>query len=182
MSKTNNKEQNNIVMLYGALWATIILLLIPKMAFAIVGSILLIILLIVSYIIKKKSSNDSLSHNHTSFIIRTIWFGAFILPVITITIAIIYLMPNYDPYAMSPCGIELAEYLSTHPADTSMNTLYGYIYPCMEGFMRDNGNVFLTSGLIAALPVLIYLVYRLLKGTIFSLKNKLITKPKSWII
>lgn len=178
----NNNEQNNIVMLYGALWANIILLLIPKVTFAIVGTTLLIILLIISYIIKKKHEDNSFSKNHSTFIIKSIWFGAFILPALTLTIAIIYLLPNYDPSAMSACAQQLNTYILSNPQNTDMSILYRFIYPCMDNFMKDNGKTLLISGFIAALPVIIYLIYRFTKGTIFAIKNKLITKPNNWIL
>ncbi|MAZ76684.1 MAG: hypothetical protein CMH31_05215 [Micavibrio sp.] len=182
MRKITEKEQKNIIYLYGAIWASIIMAFIPSISFTLVATILFIFLLIAAYILRSKSEALSFSNNHATYIIRSIWFGIFILPALTLTTAIIYLLPNYDPNAMTVCASPLYEHILANPESTDMQELYGFIAPCMPEFMRTNGQTLAISGLIAILPILIYLLYRFGKGTVLAMKGKEINKPKSWII
>ena len=176
-----DKDQNTIAFMYGAIWATLILICIPSVAFSIVASILFIILLITAYVLRKKSTEGGFVNNHARFIIRTLWFVLFILPAITLTAAIIYMMPNIDNSAIMPCAQPLAEYLLENPEDTGMQTLYGYLLPCMDDFIARNTRVFLIATSIAALPLLIYMIYRLGKGTTLTLQSKTHANPKHWL-
>ncbi|NQZ14422.1 MAG: hypothetical protein HRT94_06350 [Alphaproteobacteria bacterium] len=181
MSEATSKEQQKIVQLYGALWACIILTCIPDVSFAIVATILFIILLITTYIVKKRSDEKSLTYNHTTYIIRGLWFGIFILPAVTVTIATLYLLPNYDPSVMNICAQPLAEHILNNPDDTDIRRLYAFIAPCMDGFMKDNMQVFLTAAIIAGTPIILYFLVRFGKGTLLALKGTPLEKPKSWI-
>jgi len=176
------KEQTKVVMLYGAAWACFILLCIPTLSFAVVATLLLILLLLSAYLIRRTSEKDSLTYNHTSYIIRGLWFGLFILPAITLGLALIYLLPNYNPSAMKICAQPLAEHILNNPDDTNIPRLYAFIAPCMNGFINDNMKSFLMAGMIAGGPVLLYLLARFGKGTIAALKGALLEKPKSWIL
>jgi uncharacterized membrane protein len=155
---------------------------IPSVSFALIATILFFLLLIVAYVVRSKSDIESFSSNHTTYIIRSIWFGIFILPAFTLALAVIYLLPNYDPSAMNICAGPLSEHILANPESTSMQALYGFIAPCMPDFMHTNGQTFAISGLIAILPILIYLLYRFGKGTTLAMKGVEINKPKSWII
>ena len=182
MTNVSEKEQKNIIYLYGAAWASIIMACIPSVSFALVATVLFVLLLIVAYVMRSKSEIEGFNQNHTTYIIRSIWFGIFILPAFTLALAVIYLLPNYDPSAMSICAGPLYEHILANPDGTNMQTLYGFIAPCMPDFMRTNGQTFAISGLIAILPILIYLLYRFGKGTTLAMKGQEIKKPKSWII
>lgn len=182
MTKVSDKEQKNIIYLYGAAWASIIMACVPSISFSLVATALFILLLIATYVMRSKSKIESFSNNHTTYIIRSIWFGIFILPAFTLALALIYLLPNYDPSAMNVCAPALSEHILANPDNTNIQTLYGFIAPCMPDFIRTNGQTFALSGLIGILPILIYLLYRFGKGTMLAMKGQKINKPKSWII
>lgn len=182
MKNLDDKEQKNIIYLYGGVWASIIMACIPSFSFTLVATILFIALLIIAYVLRTKTKEARFSINHTTYIIRSLWFGLFILPLFTLALALIYLLPNYDPSAMNICAPALSEYILANPDNVNMQTLYQFIVPCMPEFMRTNGQTFALSGLIAILPVLIYLLYRFGKGTLLAMKGQDVQNPKSWII
>lgn len=178
---TSNKDQNIVALVYGAIWAALIIICVPSVTFSIVASVLFILLLITAYILRKKSAENDFINNHMSYIIKTLWFSVFILPAITLTAAIIYMMPNIDNSAIMPCAQPLAEHLLENPDDAGMQTLYGYLLPCINNFIIGNKTVFFIATLIAALPIFTYMIYRLGKGTILVLQSKIHTNPKSWL-
>lgn len=181
MEDVNEKEQTYVIWLYGAIWAAAILICIPSITFSIVASILFIVLLIAAYIMRTKADEGSLSYNHSSYIIRTLWFSIFILPAITMILASIYMLPNIDDSSILPCAQPLADHIIANPEDDSITKLYGFIKPCIRNFLFDNRQTFLIATLIAALPILAYLIYRLSKGTERALKGYRVANAKSWI-
>jgi len=176
-----DQEQNKVALMYRALWACLILVCIPSISFAIVASVLFLILIITAYIVKRKSEDSNFIHNHMQYIIKTVWFSIFIFPVVTITIATLYMMPNIDNTSIMPCAQPLADHLLANPDQADMQTMYGYIAPCMNDFMIGNKQVFLIATIIAGLPILIYMTYRLMKGTMLTLQSKIHANPKSWL-
>jgi len=179
--KKEFNEQKNTVLLYGAAWSALIFLCVPKGSFAIVGSALLLIILIMAYVLRAKTERTSLAGNHTTYIIRSIWTGSFLIPLITMPIALTYLLPNYDPAAMEECGMALNQFIldnGSDPSEMDQATLSGYIAPCMGEFMNDNRAVFFKAGLIAALPILVYFIYRFGKGTGRAVKGHRLANPE----
>lgn len=175
------KQQNKVALFYGAAWASLILVCIPSITFAIVASILFFVLLIVAYIIRKKSVDGDFVNNHMRYIIKTLWFSLFILPAITLTVATIYMIPKLDNSSLMPCAQPLAEHLLENPDMADIQILYEYIEPCMHDYMMSNKAIFFIATLIAALPILIYMIYRFGKGTLLTFKSKTHNNPKSWL-
>lgn len=180
MSNVPANEQRNVIYLYGAVWAAIIMSCVPSISYAVAAVMLFITILIAAYVMRSKT--EGFNRNHTTYVIRSLWFGIFILPALTLTAAIAYLIPNYDPTAVATCVPPIYDHILANPGNIDMKLLYDFMIPCMPEFMTKNGQTLTISGLIATLPVLAYLIYRFAKGTFLSMKGKEINKPKNWII
>lgn len=175
---TDISEQKTLNMVYGALAAVTVLTLVPVMSVAVIALLLFIVVFIALYVVKAKAKADGVVENHMIYLIRTIWISS-LWAVVTITLASLYLLPNYDPAALESCTntvLDMAVASST-PDTAAMSAA---MQPCMETFMEENKGVFLIASLIGAGPLLLYFVYRLFKGGSRAVKGYRLANPKAW--
>lgn len=171
--------QSAIFNLYAAFGVSIILSVLPYASAALLSFFFFFGVLIAAYIIRGNTEPESLSGNHATFIIRTLWIGAF-FSVITMGAATAYMMNgvDYDPFA--PCAQKLADQGLVWLEQAGPIQVYGFAMPCMEGFVEANKTLFINSVIIAAGPVLLYMAYRLIKGLSRAIKGYRLAKPRVW--
>ncbi|MEM6603861.1 MAG: hypothetical protein AAF621_07405, partial [Pseudomonadota bacterium] len=163
---------------YGALAAVTVLTFIPMLSMAVAALALFLLIFIGLYVVKGKTQKDSVVENHMIFLIRTIWITS-LFSIITMTAATIYLLPNYNPDALLPCGDSMMGILSSNP-EASMAVLSDALQPCMDQFVSDNQTVLINATIIGAGPIIIYFLYRLFKGGSRAIKGYRLANPKGW--
>src|SRR5690606_25938824 len=116
--------------------------------------------------------------NHCTYIIRTLWISGF-LTLITMIIASAYMLPRINNAPMEPCmsGI-LAN--ADNLQSAGIAELSALLQPCMGAYLQVNYNVLMISMLIGAGPVLLYFLYRFMRGISRALGGYRMASPKSW--
>lgn len=173
----HTKEIKAINNVYALLCVSLVLGFLPLMEAAFLALLMFTVALIAAYVLRSKATENSLCENHMTYIIRTIWIAS-LFAVITIALASLYLLPNYDDAALTICVNQVVNSMGsgmTNPA-----ALENHLQPCMDQFISDNKVVFITSTIIAAAPVVIYLGYRMAKGISRAAKGHRIGDVKNW--
>ena len=132
---------------------------------------LILVILILTYILRGFAKADSLEHHHFTFIIRSIWI--------------------YSLFAS--IGIVGASWMVYEKADPSaIDALLAQInsgaIPTMEdleiaekNYLDTNMMLILESIILWMLPALLYLVWRVARGSIRAFKNYRILNIYSWL-
>ncbi len=161
-----------ITNIYAVLAVSLIISFLPVAAAAAVAMAMFLGVWIAAYVIRGRAEPNSLTVDHMTFIIRTIWIAG-LFALIGMTVATIYLLGVYDPAALFNCTGAVS-------ADADMAAIEAAVKPCMDEFIAANMPYFLTGTAIAAGPVVIYLAYRLTKGLSRALKGHRIGDVKAW--
>lgn len=172
-----NKEQKTINNIYALVCVSLLMGFIPVIEAAVLCLVMFLAAFIAAYILRKRAAAESLTANHMTFIIRTIWIASLFL-IGTMTVAIIYLLPNYDPSALDICNEKINALIMEGVTDVAR--LEAEIKPCMDNFMADNFMTFMIATAIAAGPVVIYMGYRLARGLSRAIKGHRIGDVKGW--
>jgi len=173
---TNDQERPRILQLYGAFAAALVLSLLPFISAAVVSLVLFIGLLMWAYMMRARAEPESLTENHATYIIRTIWIGGF-LALITLGAGSAYLLSMVNNEALEPC---IDGFLKQPPAQ-DIAAMQAAFDPCFEAFMQENRMVFIISGTIAALPVLLYFAVRFIRGFWRARDGYRLANPKMWL-
>ncbi len=172
--------QRRIFNLYALFGAALLLGFLPNITAAFLSLLFFIILLVYAYAVRSGAQEDSLLDNHSTFVIRTIWIASLFMIVTTI-IGSLYLVANIDYASFDPCAQSAASTLNVESIESSnLNAVYGFMAPCMDGFIADNFPKLIISLIIAAgIPVL-YTLYRFFKGVARAVKGYRLADPKGW--
>lgn len=176
----NEQEQKEVIRLYGAFGASLLLMLVPSATVAVFSGLLFIGVLIAAYAMRKKSAPESLCENHATYIIRTIWIGGF-LSILTMGAATAYMLPNIDNAPLQPCANSLVSQAQNIAQSENIAALSKILQPCMDEFTHLNGRVFLIAVAITALPVMLYFFARFWRGLSRAKGGYRIANPKSWL-
>lgn len=171
-----NTEKKNVLRVYAAFGAALILSLVPTMFAAMFSLFLGTGVLVAAYIIRSKSDHGGLSENHMRFIIRTIWIGS-LFALITTAIGSAYLFFNLDNTPLTPC---LSGFLANAETITNLNGLKGAFGGCYEPYWVINAHTFIKSGIIVALPILVYFAARYARGLSRAMNGYRVAKPLAW--
>lgn len=180
MSDTANPEQKKLYNLYALFGVSLVLCVVPYASAALLCLVFFTWLLIAAYIVRKNAEENSLTHNHTVYIIRSLWIGA-LISAITGIAAAIYMLGNisYDPF--QPCANAIAGIgVETLQAMGGM-AIYKLAEPCVADFISFNRNALMVAVLIGAAPPLIYMAYRFIRGVSRAVKGYRLANPKSWV-
>ena len=169
-------EKKNILNIYAAFGAALVLSIIPTMFAAFLSLILGLGVLIAAYMVRKNEEIGSLVENHMTFVIRTIWIGSF-FALISTTIGSIYLFFNLDNTPLQPC---LNTFLSVADSVQNFSGLESVFGNCFEPYWFVNAKVFITSGIIVATPILVYFAARYARGLSRAMNGYRVSKPLSW--
>lgn len=167
-----DKEQKIVTNIYAALSVALLMSFVPMMSAAVLATLMFMGVLVASYFIRRKADPASLTADHMTFIIRTIWIASF-FALITMGAAIAYVLNVYDPSSVAACANNLAGAID-------QASMMAAIQPCMNEFMAANMRYFINGAIIGAGPVVIYFVYRLAKGLARAVKGHRIGDNKSW--
>ena len=172
-----NKEQKTINNIYAMLCVSLILGFLPMIEAAFLAIFMFTAAIIAAYIVRNRSEEHSLTENHMTFIIRTIWIAS-LFGLISTALASMYLLPNYDSTSLMACMDQVVSSMGGGVTDPSQ--LNDHVQPCMDQFMSDNKIVFIKATIIAAAPIVIYMGYRLAKGLSRATKGHRIGDVKNW--
>lgn len=157
------KEQKTILQIYYALIASVILSILPSSVAKTFGFILFIVIFMATYYFRHKSDEKSLTHNHMQFIIKSIWISSLIL---LIGMAGAYFLADHSIIHNAVDFVKAGNFLT----ETQIENI-------IMNYMKENIFVFLFT----LMPCLIYLIYRLCKGTVHAQKGQLMPNLKSWL-
>ena len=169
-----DREQRQIMKVYGALSAAIILGFIPNGAFVLVALLLFCLVTPLAGRIRRKADPASLTANHMTYIIRTVWIFT-LFAAVTIALATIYVLCVYNIAPLQPCVNTI---MAQKP--TSNQAMAAALQPCIGNFMSANMRVFLTAGIAAGVPVVLYLVYRVARGVGRAQKGYRLENVQHW--
>lgn len=192
MSLNPEKEKSLILNLYAAFGISLVFLLIPFGASFIVSIIFMLGAFIGSYIIRKKSEENSLTFNHTTYLIRTIWIGSLLSFINIFFLFILYLLSNtfttirktiknvlnnlFDFSSIDHC---FAKYSSLASQNIHGQPKTNLLQQCITEFYFDNILNFILI-IFILFPVYSYLLYRVFKGIIYGSNTKKLSSPKTW--
>jgi uncharacterized membrane protein len=174
-------NQKKIVRLYGAFGAGLVFSMVPLWSAALVSAVLVTGVLIIAYVLRTDAEHGSLSENHMTFIIRTIWIGSF-LALITTAAASVYFFKALDNTPLQPCAEAILSMASGMSDPTAMErTIDNFMaMPCWATYWQKNLMIFIIGGVIAAGPILIYFIVRYVRGLTRAIKGYRVANPKAW--
>ena len=132
-----------------------------------------------AYSTRKKAEENSLTENHMTYVIRSLWISA-LFSLITMGAASFYMLGRVDYASFEACANDIAGQGAAAVQSMSSAEAYAMAEPCVEDFINGNYSVFMISMLIAGGPVILYLGYRFLKGLSRALKGYRLADPKEW--
>jgi uncharacterized membrane protein len=165
-----DKEQKTIMNLYGAFAASIICNFIPLAVVQGFGICLLLIVLIAAYIYKARAKLDSLTYNHTTYLIGTIWVSSFLLLIGMMTASYWVYMKGDHTLIQNLMAATNSGIVPT--PDDMEATLRGYIH--------QNMKLLITATATTIGPGMIYMIYRTVCGLSRASKGYRMAKPAGW--
>ena len=170
-AEKNAKEQRLVTNVYGAFVASIIAQFIPLMIVQLFGFFLFCCVLLAAYIIRARSKEAvSLTANHMTYIIKTVWVASIFL-TIGMMLGGAYIYYNADNSVMQQF----------------LDRLYkGYVFSpydfraLVESYMRENMTLILTASVLALGPGILYIGYRTVNGISRAVKGYRMSKPDAW--
>lgn len=178
----SDPDRRKAVQLYSVFGVSLVLMLVPNVFAAVLSLLFLLGVLIAAYMMR--GNGESLAGNHAGFIIRTIWISGF-FAILTLIAASLYMLPNIDHTLLDPCMQNItfhAERLLQNP-DTmaTIAEMESMLRPCIHDFIQSNYTVFGISLLIAAGPIVLYLIVRFTRGLARAARGYRVSHPKSWL-
>ena len=164
------RERNIILFFYVLTLLGALACAIPSMMAQNIGLVGLSVLLVVLYLVRGAGNTDSLTDNHTSFLITSLWvFG--LLSVIGTAAAGILVTNDADPSALLPMmGMMRGE----TPVDEAA------LMAALETYLHDNHDIMLKSLRVCLFPAELYLIYRATRGLVRAVKLYRIARPRLW--
>jgi uncharacterized membrane protein len=179
MNTPNGNEQKKLLRLYAAFGASLALSLVPSVAAAIITLLLFLGVLFVAYAMRKRSSEGSLIENHTTYIIRTIWISG-AAAVFTLIAASVYMLQTVDNTPLDPCISTILSAGARTP-DMATQQMIALFRPCFDTYLSVNLRDFIIGGIIAAGPVLLYIILRFTRGLARAGGGYRIANVRSWL-
>ncbi|MGB4107249.1 MAG: hypothetical protein WBK55_05585 [Alphaproteobacteria bacterium] len=174
---TTNIEQKKIIRIYAAFGAGLALSFAPFLVAALISGALVIGVLCIAYVLRTDTEQGSLTENHMTFIIRTIWIGSF-LALITLTIASIYLFKVLNNTPLQPCLDQILSMADPAAIESFAMNFMGTT--CWAEYWQTNLAAFIVAFIITAAPVLLYFAVRYVRGVTRAMRGYRVANPKSW--
>ncbi len=172
--------QKKIYNMYALFGVALGLGFLPSIAAALVSLLFFIAVLIYAYVLRSGAEDESLLENHSTYVIRTIWIASFFM-IVTMIIGSVYLVANIDYASFDACAQSAAAGLNMADIESSsLTAVYGYMTPCMDGFISDNLRVLIVSLFLAGGLPIIYIIYRFFKGLARAIKGYRLANVKGW--
>ncbi len=172
-------SQGKIMRLYVAFGLSLVLMIVPHIWAAVASLLLLLYVMIACGILRGDKDNESLAHNHGTFVLRTIWIGG-LFSLITMTAASVYMLERINNAPLEPC---LQKFLNLSPDQVNalnVASMSGLFEDCMHNFVLANWNTLIYSLAIAAGPILLYFIVRYARGFSRAVGGYRIAHPKAW--
>lgn len=174
------EENHKAVMnLYIGVGVSLLLSLLPTMSSALFSLLFLISVFIGAYYVRGTVERGSLTENHSTYIIRTLWIASF-FSLVTTGAASAYMLNQLDYSMFHPCMDELGRQGTAFIESAGMMDIFHFIKPCVDGFLEENREFFMKSVLIAGGPVFAYAAFRLIKGLGKFNKDEMIENHLGW--
>ena len=180
MTEQDNPEKKKLYNIYALFGVSLATSVIPTVSGAVLCLIFFTWLLIAAYRWRKTAEEHSLVHNHSVYIIRSIWIGV-LISVVTMIVASLYMLGGIDYAAFNPCIDKITGYSIEALEAMGFAEFYPLAEPCVDGFISANYNILIVSVAIAAGPPLLYLSYRFIKGVSRAVKGYRLANPTSWL-
>lgn len=176
-------EQKPTLIYYGVFGTGLILSMVPSLQAALAALLLITGVLIAAYIARSNAKNDGLLENHMTFIIRTIWIAT-MFSMLTTAAGTAYMMQHIDYSPIYTCmeqSLNISQQILMS-ADTAQLIALGekIANVCLPDFVNGNMRTFMNATLIAGGPILLYAIYRFVRGLSRATKGYRILKPASW--
>ncbi len=152
------KEQKQVNRIYAALSAMIIFSCLPVAILQVIGIFLLFYVMIGAYVLRARYPEESLVHNHMTWLIRSFWISGLFFAA-GFAACVFYLSQKVT--ADSLAAFESAAMTGTVP---------------MTGDLR----MIIAASLVTMGPSMIYFVYRAAKGLSRALKGHRMGNVKEW--
>lgn len=165
------EQQKIISILYIFLIISTILSFIPYGTAMILSLALMLVTLITAYFYKSKHDDDSLLHNHSIYMIGTIWIGGGFLFIAMLAAALIVYMKGDHSIVYSTMDQITSGQMFN---EDSFKLL-------MMEYMTVNKNLLILASIPTLVPAILYFVYRVANGYGRAMKGYRIAKPKSWM-
>lgn len=175
MAEDRDKQSKIVKNIYAGLVAITCLQFVPIMSIMIVSSIILMVLFGAFYVYRSKYGKGSLVENHMTYLIRTFWIGSLYLTIATILAVIIfwyygdhsYLFDFIEDYRDGEFGVNVAAMLAAY------NQM-------IINYSVDNKSIMIIVSLIAIVPGVGFMVYRVAKGMVRAMKGHILKDKNSW--
>ncbi len=174
------REQKMVMNVYGALLASLLLSFIPEISFALVAMLFFFGVLVIATIIRSDAHPDSLTVNHMTWIIRTIWLAC-LFSVATIPAGGVYLWTHLDFSEIESCSLKASNYINSQNQNLSPLELWSFLDPCAGPFLKHNWELIVAAGFITLLPITVFLTIRLAKGISRAAKGFQLANAESLI-
>lgn len=165
------KEQKTIVQFYAAFAASILCNFVPLAVVQLFGLSLLLAVLIAAYIYKARAALDSLTYNHMTYLIGTIWAGSTLL-LIGMAVATYWVYAQGDHTLIYTLMENLNAGVPPSPAQ---------IEGIMSQYIQTNKQLLITATIATVSPGMIYMIYRTFCGLTRASKGYRLAKPAGWL-
>jgi uncharacterized membrane protein len=156
------KEEKQINKVYAAMAGMLIFSCVPFVLLQILAFILLLYGMMKAYRLRARSAEDSMTHNHMEFLIRTFWISSLFF-LIGFAGAVVYLMKKLDLNAVN----------------NILNSMENGMMTGQFVLTPDIKTLAIVS--VAAIgPSIVYFIYRIAKGFARSLQGYRIGNVKAW--
>lgn len=164
---------HKIILLYIMFFGSLTMFLVPFIYTAVIALILCTITMVGIYSEKADAEEDSVMQAHMIFLIHTFWYSALFLLYAAMA-ALMYLL-IFANYADVPeCTMALCEQIARSVIAWDLEFMKIFS-ECSGNFIKNNYLHLWRSRMIAFSPVLLYLVYRFIKGWLYAVKYQAVT-------
>ncbi len=164
------KDQKDTLGMYMMFSAGIIMQFVPMLTAQTLGLIMILVALIGAYLYKAKSAMDSLTYNHMSYLIGTIWISSlFLLIGIIIATIWVYQLGDHSVVLDVMTGVNNGRLFTQDELQTEL-----------ENYMIQNMTLLITAAGTTLGPGLIYIIYRVTNGMRLTVRGERIDKPARW--
>ncbi len=179
MPTSKNPEVKSIIRIYGAFVASLLMSFVPDPVFAVIAAVFFTGVLAAAYLVRRKAEPESLTENHMTWIIRTIWIVC-LFSLATIAAGGVYLWTQVDYSAIQPCAETAGDLVMARNGNIEARELVAIMEPCKRAFLDDNRIALIIATITAAFPLVLYLILRLTKGISRASKGYRLANPKEW--
>lgn len=152
------KEQKQVNRIYAALAAMIIFSCLPLAVLQVVAILLLFYVMGSAYILRSKYGEDSLVHNHMTYLIRTFWISSLFFAI-----------------GFVAAGFYLSGKLDLAAIEEMSNTML-----TGQFVVTENMKLLAVVSLVSMGPSMIYFIYRVAKGLSRALRGHRMGNVKEW--